>query len=114
VNAANGYAMGASNGLLSNAEFGINPPANSIGNILNSSWHSLHEGGAFFLFADGHVQFLSENINHTGRCWDTATHTVTNCSVWPGPFDQDPNPAATLGVLQRLGGRNDNLPIGEF
>ena len=114
VNPSLGYARGASNGLMSNAEFGINPPANAIGNIRNSGWHSAHEGGAFFAFADGSVRFLSENIHHTGRCWDRTTHTVTNCSVWPGPFDQDPDPAATLGVLQRLAGRNDNLPAGEF
>jgi hypothetical protein len=29
-------------------------------------------------------------------------------------FDQDPNPGLSFGLYQRLAGRNDNLPVGEF
>lgn len=51
---------------------------------------SFHTGGAQFLFADGSVHFLSENID-TG-------------------FTQ----AGINGVYENLGARNDGNPLGEF
>ena len=127
---ADGFANGQSNRYMANAEFGINPPANAMPNGLrDNSWHSSHEGGAQFLMADGAVRFISENINHTSRCWCVACmnppHTLTDCSVWPaGPsgdgrydlqFNADPVLAGQqLGTLQRLGGINDGLVLGEF
>ena len=57
---------------------------------------SRHTGGAQFVFADGRVNFISENIDH-----DTA-----NWSVTPPP--------ATWGTFQRLVHRSDGLPTGDF
>jgi prepilin-type N-terminal cleavage/methylation domain-containing protein len=108
-----GYAQGNGPRLLAVVEFGINPPF-AINAVQNASFHSSHEGGAFFLLGDGAVRFVSENIQNTGRCWDVATHTHTNCGIWSGPFSSDPNRANTFGTLQRLAARNDNLPLGEF
>ena len=65
-------------------------PANSRG------FSSEHVGGAHFLFGDGRVQFISENI-----AFDTTG------------LNQTP-PPTTLGVFQRLGRRNDGLPTGEY
>lgn len=65
-------------------------PANSRG------FSSEHVGGAHFLFGDGRVQFISENI-----AFDTTGQLLT-----PAP--------STLGVFQRLGRRNDGLVTGEF
>jgi hypothetical protein len=101
---------------MASCEFGINPPLlTSSGALLNASWHSAHEGGAFFLLGDGAVRFISENLQNTGRCWNPGVHMETpSCATWPGPWDTDPNRAVQLGTFQRLGGRNDGLPVGEF
>lgn len=44
---------------------GINPHATACNNSCERRFQfsSMHEGGAFFAFADGHVQFLSEDMN---------------------------------------------------
>lgn len=62
----------------------ITDPACTAKSNYNYSWgfKSFHPGGAQFVFVDGSVHFLSENIDHA--------------------------------TYQRLGGRADGLPVGEF
>lgn len=59
-----------------------------------ASFHSQHAGGALFLFVDGSVQFLSENIQHS------ATDVGPPTSDW--------------GIYQRLATINDGEVITEF
>ncbi len=63
---------------------------------VSRGFSSRHTGGAHFLFADGRVQFLSETIQFNNVNPNLAT------------------PAATLGLFQRLGRRNDGLVLGEY
>jgi prepilin-type N-terminal cleavage/methylation domain-containing protein/prepilin-type processing-associated H-X9-DG protein len=62
-----------------------------------AGFSSPHTGGAQFLFADGRVEFLSENIHFD--------NTLAN------PADLR---SAPLGTYQRLGRRNDGQVVGEY
>ena len=63
---------------------------------VSRAFSSRHTGGAHFLFGDGRVQFISENIEFNNV----------------QPAQQSPN--SNLGVFQRLGRRNDGLTINEY
>jgi prepilin-type N-terminal cleavage/methylation domain-containing protein len=60
---------------------------------------SQHVGGGHFLFGDGRVQFLSENIS-----FDATNSTLAMLS--PG--------LNLMGVYQRLARREDGVPLGEY
>ncbi|HVJ69205.1 MAG TPA: DUF1559 domain-containing protein [Caulifigura sp.] len=57
---------------------------------------SPHVGGLYFLFGDGGVRFISQNIDHKIPDYAVAP---------PDPVDS---------TLERLGSRNDGQPVGEF
>ncbi len=62
-----------------------------VGGDKHAAFHSYHTGGAQFVFADGSVHFISENIEHTNTNFTTAPLNLG------GPY----------GLYQRLGGIND-------
>jgi prepilin-type processing-associated H-X9-DG protein len=43
--------------------FGVRDPSYLLNGLNPEAFSSLHVGGVHFAFADGHVQFLSENID---------------------------------------------------
>lgn len=84
----------SSNGIflhLRATRYKINGPAD--GGFKHRAFHSYHTGGANFVLADGSVQFLSENIDHSNTGW-AAYQT-----------------SGTFGVYQRLASINDGLPV---
>jgi prepilin-type processing-associated H-X9-DG protein len=102
VNPNSGQTDGNTDRLMANTQWAMNPPLGTTGAAISRSFHSPHEGGGHFLFADGHVHFVSENIQHTTHLWDAAN-----------PVDRN-NGGVSFGLYQRLGGRNDGHPVGEF
>lgn len=62
-------------------------------------YSSQHEGGAYFLFADGHVAFISENIHFDPTGASDASGSVA---------------LSQMGLFQRLVRRNDRQPVGEY
>ena len=76
----------------------------------SESFHSWHEGGAHFLFGDGTVRFLSENVDHTqyGKCRSDTPSTFN------GVISQNLQNAAVVGVYQRLFGMRDGMEVTGF
>jgi len=78
---------------------GINAAAAPPGDFYEArrtGYSSAHAGGAQFVFSDGSVHFLGENISYT-CCGNNAAANLANA-----------------GVFNRLIGRNDGSPIGQF
>lgn len=72
------------------------------------AFSSAHPGGANFAMVDGSIRFINEEIDY-----DTAgvdhSYLATPDQNWP---DNWPN--SNLGIYQRLGTRNDGLPVENF
>ncbi len=85
----------------------VRPPLNSTSPPYNwdsanrgagAGFSSLHTGGAQFVFVDGSVHFISQNID-----W-----TVDSIAGYGNVYDAAPLPLVH-GVYQRLGRRNDGF-----
>lgn len=71
----------------------------------SEGFSSSHVGGAFFAFADGHVQFIEDGISYAnGGVNEGQIHNRN------GAPSYDPQ---RLGLYQRFGIRNDGASLGE-
>lgn len=86
----------------------LNDPVNTGARNCTDGFSSKHEGGGQFLFCDGSVTFISENIdfrNVTGVGW--ANTGETNGTLNGTHFAQ-------MGIYQLLGCRADDQVLGEY
>ena len=87
-----GAGMYGSYMLIARSNLRFNFPLTGAHNTCTEGFSSAHEGGGNFAYADGSVHFLSNDIDfNNGR----------------GGY-----PNNLMGVYQRLGSRNDGLPVG--
>ncbi|MEQ9406278.1 MAG: DUF1559 domain-containing protein [Fuerstiella sp.] len=98
--------------VIGNAWGRINDPVVRLNDFRRSGMSSKHEGGAQFLFGDGAVKFLSENIDHNLNQTSRTRTRTGNTPVYNGDFVN--GSLAGLGVYQKLALRDDDQPVGEF
>ncbi|MDZ4821817.1 MAG: DUF1559 domain-containing protein [Planctomycetota bacterium] len=87
--------------IFSTGESKINPPSEfieSFPELAREAFGSFHTAGAQFVFCDGSVHFINEDIQHSSRPYIAAD-----------PFDRA-NQGAGFGLFQRLLTRDDTYP----
>lgn len=85
----------------------INDPISTGSVNCTDGFSSKHTGGAQFLFCDGSVHFLSENL-------DFDLQSAINRTGIPNIFPDDFNDFSSIGIYQKLALINDGLTLGEF
>ncbi|OYW22350.1 MAG: hypothetical protein B7Z55_04715 [Planctomycetales bacterium 12-60-4] len=85
----------------------LNDPINTGNDNCTDGFSSKHAGGAHFLMGDGTVRFISENIHFDLQGIPENDNQGVN---WPSAAAI---PGA-IGIYQRLGMRDDDVPVGDF
>jgi prepilin-type N-terminal cleavage/methylation domain-containing protein/prepilin-type processing-associated H-X9-DG protein len=81
----------------------LNEPLDQGPDTCREGFSSAHSGGGHFLFCDGAVRFMADNLSFSNGTVDVYAQT--------GTFDR--NQGYDLGIYQLLGIRNDDIPFRE-
>jgi hypothetical protein len=84
-----------------------NYPITAAYDTCPEGFSSAHAGGVFFAFCDGSVHFISDDIQNS-----TMGNSVA-CTVKGATACQSTFGALSIGVYQRLGWRDDGVPIDD-
>jgi prepilin-type N-terminal cleavage/methylation domain-containing protein/prepilin-type processing-associated H-X9-DG protein len=95
------YTMGA-------VSVALNSPDNTAAGTCVEGFASNHSGGANFLFCDGSVHFITNTIGYNDLGLNGTGVYLTKD---PTKMTALASGAASLGVYQRLGIRNDKQPV---
>lgn len=85
----------------------LNDPIDTGDDRCTDGFSSAHTGGGQFLFADGSVHFISDNIHFDLQGAPERNDQGIN---WPA----DVANAGLVGLYQKLGMKDDGLVVGEF
>jgi prepilin-type processing-associated H-X9-DG protein len=85
----------------------LNDPISTGNDNCTDGFSSKHTGGAHFLLCDGSVRFISENISYDLQGIPENDNQGVD---WPAAAA---NPSL-IGIYQRLGMRDDGIPVGDF
>jgi prepilin-type N-terminal cleavage/methylation domain-containing protein/prepilin-type processing-associated H-X9-DG protein len=100
------YASGASECSFLNGQTAMNWVITVATSSANRTAGSFHTGGAQFVFGDGSVHFLSENIDHTASAYFAAAPYMQGATA--------PRNTMPFGTYQRLFAVGDGLVVNPF